>query len=156
VYFTILLVLHILGAVVGIGSTYAFSILGPNAGKASPEGAMTLLMSMMDIEKKIVTPVVLFTQPLTGVLLIFESGRNHNFFSHTWLWVALLLYAFIIYGSYLINTPATHRMVDAMKAGTAGTPEFLKDLKKTQTLGPIFGVLGVIIVVLMVWKPGDF
>lgn len=155
-YLTILIVVHVIGAVVGIGSTYAFSILGPNVGKAGPNGGAAILASMIEIEKKIVSPVTLFTQPLTGVLIIFETGRNQDFFSHTWLWVAILIYAVIMVLSYGIDLPAMHRTLAWMKAASGPpTPEVEKDIKTANTLGPIMGILGVIIVILMVWKPGE-
>jgi hypothetical protein len=28
--------------------------------------------------------------------MIFETGRNRDFFSHTWLWIAIVLYLVLI------------------------------------------------------------
>jgi hypothetical protein len=156
-YLTILFVIHILGAIAGIGPTFAFGIIGPNAGKAGPVGGAALLNTLLDIEKKIVTPVVLFTQPLSGVLLIFKIGYNHDFFSHYWLWIAILLFATILYLSYLVDTPAIHRVVKWMESGPTGPPpaEVKKDIDLAAKLGPLFGIMTVTIIILMVWKPGS-
>jgi hypothetical protein len=42
-WFVILLVIHTLGAIVGIGPAFAFGILGAKAEKAGPEGALALV-----------------------------------------------------------------------------------------------------------------
>jgi len=155
VWFTILLVVHVAGAIAGIGPTFAFSVLGPNAGKAGPNGGAALLRSLLDIEKKIVTPVALVTQPLSGALLIWNRGINTVFWKEEWLWISIILFAAILYLSYLVDTPAIHRLVDAMEKGEAGTPAFQKDLAITQRLGPFFGIATIVIIVLMIWKPGS-
>lgn len=154
-YLTILMVVHILGAVVGIGPTFAFSILGPAAGKAGREGALALLEGMLQIERKLVTPVALVTQPLSGALLIFETGRNNGFFQREWLVVSIVLYATILFLSYIVDTPAIRRVVAGIRDGATDTPEFQRSLKLTQRLGPLFGIMAVTIVILMVWRPGD-
>lgn len=156
-YRTILLVIHVVGAIAGIGPTFAFGIIGPNAGKAGPSGGAVLLSTLLDIEKKIVTPVALFTQPLTGALLIFETGFNDGFFGREWLWIAILLFATIVYLSYLVDQPAIHRTVKWMQSDPQGPPppEIQKDISTAQRLGPLFAIMTVIIAILMVWKPGN-
>lgn len=154
-YRTTLFVIHILGAIAGIGPTFAFGVLGKLSGQMQDQ-AVGLLTAMLDIEKKIVTPVALFTQPLTGVLLIFETGRNVGFFQREWLVIAIVLFAIILYLSYLVDQPAIHRTVTAMKTGEGvGSPQFQKDIRTAQRLGPLFGVMTVVIIILMVWKPLD-
>ena len=155
-YLVILFIVHIGGAIVGIGPTYAFSILGPSVGEAGPNGGAAILRAMLKIEHKIVTPVALITQPLSGALLIFETGRNHGFFSHTWLWVSILVYIVLMYLSFMVNTPAMERMLTYMDAPTGPPgPEIQKDIKTAQKLGPILGMMGVVIIILMIWKPGS-
>ncbi len=153
-YRTILLVIHVLGAIAGIGPTFAFSIIGPKAGQAGPAGGALLLQTMLDIEKKIVTPVALFTQPLSGILLIFEVGYHNDFFSQVWLWVSIILFATILYLSFLVDIPAIHRIVTwSGSAQGPPPPEVQKDIALAGKLGPVFGIMTVTIVILMVWKP---
>ena len=44
-----------------------------------------------------------------------------------------------------------------MDSSPAGPPpaEIQRDIKVSQRLGPIFGMLAVAIIILMIWKPGD-
>jgi len=97
VLLAILLLIHVAGAIIGFGPTFTFAILGPMAGKAGPHGGLALLEGMEAIEKKLVVPVAMFVQPLSGLTLIFLAGYNVNFFSHYWLWVGIVLYAIAFY-----------------------------------------------------------
>ena len=156
-YLTILLVIHVLGAIAGIGPTFAFAIIGPNAGRAGPSGGAVLLSTLLDIEKKIVTPVVLFTQPLTGALMIFKVGYDDGFFGRTWLWLSIVLYLIILYLSFIVDQPAIHRVVKWMQSEPQGPPppEVQKDIGTANKLGPILTILTVGIAIMMVWKPGN-
>jgi hypothetical protein len=153
-YLTILFIVHIGGAILGLGPTGVFGVLGAAAGNSGREGALALLEASHAIEAKVVTPVALVTQPLTGVLLIFKTGRNHEFFAHTWLWIAILLYATILVLAYGVSNPNYRKMIAMLKGGDR-TPEFERILLKEKKLGPVFGILFVTIIVLMIWKPGD-
>lgn len=153
-YLTTLLVIHVLGAVVGFGPTFAFAVLGPLAGKSGPQGGVAILESMEAIEKKLVVPVAAVVQPLTGVLMIFRAGFNHDFFQHKWLVASIGIYVVAFYLAVFVQTPAIVKMIHTAKEGGGGSPEFQKLTKKTSTLGPILTIMLVVIVVLMVWKPG--
>lgn len=153
-YFTVLLVLHIIGAVVGIGPTYAFGVIGSMLPTAGP-GSIALMESMAKIEKVLVNPVAIFLQPVTGVLLIVETSRDKNFFKSEWLLISIVAYIVIMILSYGVMGPGLHKMIGMAKGGQAQTPEFAALAKTQQKVGPILGVLGVLIIVLMVWKPGD-
>ena len=39
------------------------------------------MRAMQGIDSRLVTPVALISQPVTGALLIFERGINHGFFA---------------------------------------------------------------------------
>lgn len=153
-YLTILFLVHIGGAIAGIGPTFAFGVLGRMAGEGGERG-LAMLDAMNTLTWKVVTPVALVTQPLSGALLIFETGRNEDFFSHHWLYTAILLYAIVLYASYFVSAPHIRKMITMAKEGRANSEEFMKLAKFENTMGPIFGVLTVAIIVLMIWKPGD-
>ncbi len=149
----IVLVIHVFGAVFGFGPAVAYAVLGPAAGKASPQGGLALMEAMIAIEKRLILPFAVAIQPLSGLALIFLAGYNANFFSHYWLWIAILLYATAFYLAILVQTPLLEKMVHIAKAGPP-TPEFMAAAKRTQRLGPVITVLLALIVILMVSKPG--
>lgn len=149
----ILLLIHVAGAIIGFGPTFTFAILGPMAGKAGPQGGLALLEGMEAIEKKLVVPVAMVFQPLSGLALIFVAGYAASFFSHYWLWIGILLYAIAFYLAIFGQNRRLARMIELAKAGPP-TPEFIATAKKVAQTGPIITVLLVVIIVLMVAKPG--
>ncbi|HEX9697555.1 MAG TPA: DUF2269 family protein [Actinomycetota bacterium] len=153
-YTTILLVIHIVGAIAGIGPTFAFSVLGKIATQGG-DRTLFAMEAMKEINLKIVTPVAAITQPVTGALLIFKTGRDANFFKHEWLVMGIVFYLILMVLSYGPEWKRQNRMIDALKAGRGGSDEFLKDMRAAKAMGPVFGVLTLAIAVLMVWKPLD-
>jgi uncharacterized membrane protein len=156
-WFTFLLLIHVAGAIIGLGPSFAFGIIGPSIGKqTSPQASMALMEIMEKIEKAMVFPILLTTQLASGILLIFNRGLNHNFFSghRAWLVAGIGVYIVAMAISLGINTPALGKMIKMAKAGQAQTPEFGKLVKTSQTFGPILTILGLAIIILMVWKPG--
>ena len=153
VLIAILLLIHVGGAIVGFGPTFTFAILGPMAGKAGPQGGLALLEGMEAIEKKLVVPVAMVFQPLSGLALIFVAGYNNNFLGHYWLWLGILLYATAFYLAIFGQNKRLARMIELAKAGPP-TPEFIATAKKVAQMGPVITVLLVAIIVLMVTKPG--
>jgi uncharacterized membrane protein len=156
-WFTILLILHVSGAIIGLGPSFAFSIIGPAIGKQeSPAASLALMEIMEKIEKALVLPILIVVQLATGVLLIFNRGLNHNFFSshRAWLLGGIGIYIVAMVISLGVNTPALGKMIHMAKGGQANTPEFGRLVKISQTMGPILTVLALGIMVLMIWKPG--
>ena len=155
-YYEILLLVHILSAIAGFGPTFAFAILGPLAAKRQGPESITIMENMVAIEKKLVIPAAVVVQPLSGILLIFEGPWNEGFFSHTWLWVALIIYATALYLALGVQTPTLDKMIDMAKEGKAPSPEFGALASRVAKIGPILTLLLVTIIVLMVLKPGSF
>jgi uncharacterized membrane protein len=149
----ILLLIHVAGAIIGFGPVFTFAILGPLAGTSGPQGGMALLEAMDAIEHKLVLPVAIVVQPLSGLTLIFLSGYNVNFFSHYWLWTGIIVYAMAFYLAVFGQRTRLTRMIEIAKAGPP-TPEFIATAKKVAQTGPIITVLLVVIIILMVTKPG--
>jgi uncharacterized membrane protein len=155
-YFEFLLLIHVAGAIIGFGPTFAFAILGPSAQKAGPNRGVAIMETMVAIEKRMVYPVALVTQPLTGILMIFETNRDDHFFDNEWLVGAIVIYIFILYIALFLNTPLIDKMITMTKEGGPPTPEFEALGKKAGIYGPIMTVGLVVIIFLMVIKPGGY
>jgi len=147
------LTIHVVGAVFGFGPSVAFAILGPMAGKAGPNGGVAIMETIVAIEKKIIFPVAVAVQPLSGLALIFLAGYNNSFFSHYWLWIGIALYVGLFYTATFVQTPLIEKMIHLAKAGPP-TPEFMALAKRTQRNGPILTIGLLVIVILMISKPG--
>lgn len=157
-WFTILLVIHVMGAIIGLGPTFAFAIIGPAIGKQENPAASLALMKVMEkIERGLVIPILLIFQLGSGALLIFNRGLNHDFFSgrRAWLVAGIGIYLAAMVISMFIDVPAMGKLIHKAEHGEAGDPEFGRLVKLTQSLGPVLTVLAIAIMVLMIWKPGS-
>lgn len=150
----ILLLIHVGGAIVGFGPVFTFAVIGSRLPTAGPAGVVALLEAIIAIERRLILPVALVTQPLSGLALIFVAGFNEAFFSHIWLWVGILMYAVAFYLSIFVQIPAIEKMVHLAKAGGPPTPEFMAFGRRVQRIGPLTTVLLSLIIVLMITKPG--
>jgi predicted integral membrane protein DUF2269 len=154
-WFAVLLVIHTLGAIVGIGPAFAFGILGARAEKAGPEGSLALIGALRAIERGMLGPTVRFVQWTTGVGLIYNRGLNHDFFSRAraWLVVSIVIYAILLVLGEVLYAPNTRKLYEAAKAGDAS--EVQRQAGIAKRIGPIAPLLTIAIIVLMVWKPGS-
>jgi hypothetical protein len=157
--FSVVLFLHVLGAIVGFGPSFAFSIIGAMGGK-EPMHANFATRVTYAISHRMVWPLALL-QGVTGVALIFLA--NVDLTKALWLDVAIVLYAFALGFSYFVQTPRVVKAIEmtntpppppAPGAEPFGPPPALLALVKSiQQGGMILGVNLVLIVALMVTKP---
>lgn len=153
-YRTSLLIVHVLSAVIGIGATFTFGVLGALQARIEGPGAGALLEGTEAIERRLVYPFALFFLPLSGALMIFARGWNNDFWSHHWLLGSIVLYVIAAGLATGVLAPGVRKLIALGKEGRAGTPEFMKLVRVQQRLGPVTSILAVVIIVLMVWKPG--
>jgi uncharacterized membrane protein len=165
------LFLHVMGAIVAFGPTFAFPIIGAQSAKQPQHAHFGALISEL-IEKRIVIPLAI-VQGVTGVLLILAAG--FDWLNTRWLLVGILLYAIALAFAILVQAPAAARMVELTEMPAGGPPpgaggpppgaggpppgaggpppELLATAKKLQRGGMVLSVLIVLIVILMVTKP---
>ena len=153
-YFELLLLLHVLSAIAGFGSTFTFAVLGPLAGKVGGPQGLGVMKGMVKIEKTLVYPAIVI-QLVTGALLIFEGGWDNDFFSHWWLWVSILLFLTAATLAVSQQAPTLEKMIELGESGRAETPEFGALAKQAAARGPLLTVMLLVIIFLMVIKPGS-
>ena len=51
--------------------------------------------------------------------------------------------------------PSIRRMIGMARGDEGGTPAFGALAAKVDTFGPILTLLGLVIIVMMIWKPGS-
>ena len=149
----LLLFLHVMGAILAFGPTFAFSIMGAMAGR-EPQHANFSAREAAAIGNKLVYPVAIF-QGVTGVLLILATGISLT--ASTWLGLGIVLYAIALTYSLTIQRNALHHLIELSSTppapGSPPSPEIPATVKKIQRGGMFLGTLVVVIVFLMVTKP---
>ncbi len=154
--FPYILFLHVLGAIIAFGPTFAYSIMGGMAGK-EPQHANFSSRQVAAIGRGVVYPLAII-QGITGVLLIV-SGKL-DVMSRAWLGIAIVLYLILVTYGLTIQRMALHHLIEMTSTPPpAGTPpgppppEIAAQVKKVQRGGMFLGLMIVIIVFLMVVKP---
>lgn len=151
--FQLWLFLHILGAIVAFGFGFTAPIFG-RASAAEPQHGNWYLRAAKQVSNVVLVPVAL-SMVVTGTLLVMTSGGMQRF-QELWLALSLVLYVIALLIIFLVQRPTVDRLIalTASPPGPDGPPPGLRDLvRRTQLAGMALGLLVVVIVGLMVWKP---
>ncbi len=171
--YKLLLLLHILSIVIGIGGVTLNGLFGREArNRPGPEGrAITEAVEFVSR----VAHYVIYLVPVFGILLVLSSDGAYEF-SDTWIWLSMVLYVVALGISQGILMRNTRRMIGLMRemettqgpsapetrqgspAATSGPPPQVAALDRLgRQLGMGGGALHLILVLLiglMIWKPG--
>ena len=158
--FLILLFLHVGGAIIGFGPSFAFPILGPMAGREAQHGNFALRFQHR-VATKLILPLAIF-QGVTGLLLIWKVG--YNIFATGWLLAGIALYLVLLGMNMGIALPTVSRLIALTSAPppvsptgasppSGPPPEVAALVRRGRLLGMLSAVIIVVIVFLMVTKP---
>ena len=155
------LFLHVLGAIVAFGPSFAFPIIGAMGGAEPMHGNFATRVSKT-ISVRQVIPVAL-TMPVTGIGLIWSVGLNPFARDDRWLAAGILLYTLALTYSLAVQLPTVRRIV-AMTSGpppgappgappSGPPPGLMAAVTKVKRGGMFVSGLVVVIAFLMVVKP---
>ena len=146
------LVLHILAAIIGFGGMFIAGFYGAESGKRPGTDGLAIAETTLKVSGQVPT-VAVCAVPILGILLILLSDDTWKF-SEAWISMSFVLYIVLMGLATGMQVPTIRKMV-AMRAGGTGSPTELAALaKKVATVGGIVNVLWILILVLMVFKPG--
>ncbi len=160
------LVLHLVAAIVGFGGTTIAGVYGATAARRRGREGVAIAETTYDVTQNFASWFV-YAVPVLGIILIFLSEDVWTF-SQTWISLSFLLYIVLIGIVHAVHLPNIRKM-NAIAAelagggpapgGTGGGPP--PQVAELERRGQLAGVLGgalnliwVVIVFLMVWKPG--
>ncbi len=167
--YKIVLTLHILTVVVGIGAVMLNGIYGAQAkARKGPEG---LAIVEANLKVSTIAEYVIYAIPVFGIALVFMSDDVIEF-DQTWIWLSIVLYIAAMGISHGVVFPSTKKMVTLMKElnamgpppsggpppGAGGPPPQVAQMEalgqRLAAGGMALNLITVVIIVLMVWKPG--
>jgi hypothetical protein len=158
-----LLWLHIFGAIIAFGPTYAFSLIGGMGAKEPMHGNFAVRI-VEKIESGITIPLAV-VQGITGVGLLLTSGRDLTQPTNYWLGIAIVLYAIALGFSIFVQLKRVEHFVavtssppppPAPGAAPAGPPPAVAAAARAvQQGGMLLTVLVTSIIFLMIVKPGS-
>lgn len=152
--YNVVLVLHILAAIIGFGGMFIAGFYGNEARSLPGREGLAVAQTTLNVTGKIPTAAV-YAVPVLGILLILMSEDAIKF-SAMWVSLSFLLYFVLIGLATGIQVPAIRKMV-ALRAGAEGAQSMEVQAmgKKVATVGAVVNVLWVLVLVLMVFKPGQ-
>ena len=154
--FPYVLFLHVFGAILAFGPTYAFRIIGAQGG-AEPQHANFASRVTEAIGTGQVYPLAIL-QGITGVLLLLLS--KVNLFGTPWLLLGIALYLVALVYALTIQRNTLHDVIEMSSAPPPADappgppPALLAAIQKVQRGGMFLGATIAVIVFLMVVKPG--
>jgi hypothetical protein len=158
--FKLLLVLHILSAIVGLGAVMLNGLYGAQAAKRP--GPTGRAVSEANLAVSSVAEKVIYLIPVFGILLVLASDKGIEF-SNTFVWLSLLLFIAALGVSHSVLFP-NHKKMNAlmleMEQGpppAGGPPPQVAQIqalgKQQAAAGASLNVVAAAILVLMIWQP---
>jgi uncharacterized membrane protein len=145
--YKLLVVLHILSVVVGIGATMLNGLYAAKAKQAGGPAAGAIMKANFDVT--MVAEKIIYLIPVFGILAVLASDDVWEF-DQTWIWLSLVLYVVALGIAHGNQMPAGKKML----AGPSSPQEAEALGKRLAMGGMVLNLLVVVIVALMVWKPG--
>jgi uncharacterized membrane protein len=166
--FPIFIFLHVLGAVVGLGPTFAFPVIGAMGGREPMHGNFATRVSHR-IGDRVVEPALL-SMPVTGVGLIWSRSIDLFAPGSRWLVLAIVVYVVAVTFAIFVQRKAVGRVIEltgghgggAAAPATASPgpgaqggppPELLAAIRQVQRGGLFLLILALVLIFLMVVKP---
>jgi len=151
--YNLVLVLHLLAVIIGFGPTFIAGFYGKEAEKLPGREGLAVAQTTLNVTGRIPTAAVAAV-PILGILLILLSDDFWKF-SEPWISISFLLYIVLMGLATGVLVPTIRRMV-AKRSGTEGAQSLEVQAmgKKVATISAIVNLLWVVILFLMVFKPG--
>ncbi len=159
--FKLFLALHILSVIVGLGAVALNGLYAAQARQRQGPSGRAITEANFFVSG--IAEKIIYTIPVWGILLVAASDKLYKF-SQTWVWLSFLLYVVAIGISHAVMIPGTKRIIALQRDIEEGPPpaggpppqvaEMQAIGQKLAPGGMVLDLLLVVIVVLMIWKPG--
>jgi len=140
--------IHILAAIVAVGFNISYVAWIIRA-RRDPQHTAFALKGVKFLDDRIANPsygVLL----LTALLMVFLAGYRITTF---WIDAALVLFVVLIVIAATQYTPTLRKQIALVEAGDTSSSEFNRLAQRGQILGQALGVIVLVILAMMVFKP---
>ena len=147
--------LHISGAVVGLGATFALALAFPLALRTDPRNLPFVHRLSMDVNRKLASPALL-------VLIVtgFYMALDRDLLGEPWVGGPILIAIILggLQGSYFVPTDkklAAMAEKELADGATTLSEDYQRQAQREGGIGALAGLLIVLAVFLMTVKPGS-
>jgi uncharacterized membrane protein len=141
--------LHVLAAIVALGANLTYGIWMARASR-HPEALSFTLRSIKLIDDRVANPAYGFLL-VTGLLMVFVVPLP---LTTPWLLTGLVLYILVVLVGLLGYTPTLRRQIQFLESEGFQSPTYQAVARRGTMLGAILVFLVIVLVYLMVVKPG--
>jgi len=164
-FYKFVLMLHILCAIVGFGAVFLNGIYGAQikARMQSGRGAEALGIYEANVAVSKIGEYFIYAVFILGFAVLGLSDSVWKF-DQTWMWLSIVLFVVALGLSHGVAQPTVKRMGVLMREVLAGPPpaggpppqaaEMAELGKKLGVVGPVLDIIMIVILFLMVFKPG--
>ena len=147
-FYLLLKYIHILSAIVAVGANITYGVWS-FLSQREPAHLGFTLKGIRWLDNRIANPAygVLF---LSGVALIIVGRVPIKL----WIIAAVIIFVAIAAIGGAVFTPLVRRQIALVEAGDTSSPEFERLSRRNSLIGPLLGVLVLIVLAMMVFKPG--
>jgi uncharacterized membrane protein len=142
-------VLHVLLAIVAVGSNITYGIWQARAAR-EPLHVGWALRGVKFLDDRVANPSYVGLG-IVGVLLVLTGPWE---FEQTWVAVSIGLYVALAVVAFAFYSPTLSRQIRVYEAEGPDAPAFATLGRRSRLLGALLGVLVLAIIVMMVVKPG--
>jgi uncharacterized membrane protein len=141
--------LHVLAAITALGANVTYTIWIARASRHQ-EALPFTLRGIKLIDDRLANPAFGLLL-VTGLLMVFTAQLS---LTTPWLLTALVLYGVVLLTGVLGYTPTLRRQIQLLESEGFGSPNYQALARRGTILGVVLVTLVVVIVFLMVVKPG--
>jgi len=146
--FLIVKYIHILSAIVAVGLNISYAVWIIRA-RRNPANMTFALKGIKFLDDRIANPAygVLL---LTGLLMVVLGNIS---FTALWIDIALVLYVVLVVLAIGFYTPSLRDQIRLAESGDTTSAQFLRLAQRGQIVGQVLGVIVLVILAMMVFKP---
>ena len=145
--YLVLKYIHILAAIVAVGANITYGVWIVRA-RREPAHIGFAIKGIQFLDNRIANPAygVLL---LTGILMIVVG----HLAIQLWIIVAVVLFVAIAVIGFAYFTPLVRAQLKLVDAGDTTSPEFERLARRNAIIGPVLGVIVLVILGMMVFQP---
>ena len=146
--YNLLKFIHIASAITAVGANITYGVWNV-LGAREPVHLAFMLKGVRFLDNRVANPAygLLF---LTGLAMIFVG---HWAFTSLWIIAGIILFIALAAIGGIVFTPLLRNQIKLADAGDTASAEFTRLANRNRMVGIILGVIVVVILVMMVFKP---
>jgi len=150
--YDVLLLLHLVAVVVGFGGVLLNGLYAAQAKKRPGPGGVAIAEANFFVSNR-VAEMAIYLVPLFGFGLIGASDSAWSL-SDSWILGALVLYVIGLLNAKLVLQPTNRRVIEMMRDGAPDEAAMNAADKRMAAAGGFAHLIFLVIMILMIWKPG--